>query len=133
MAFEPRRRHLRRLICVLLALAAPALAARAAPAETLSADKVKEAVAQRYGVQVLRVTPVEIDGVPAYAVVVMNPGGNFNEAFQVNTLMVDAQTGTLISQFRHRAAGYDLPDAADRSPPGDDIGSAVRRLINRER
>jgi hypothetical protein len=133
MAAEPRRPHLRPLLCMLLAIAAPLLAARAAPAETLSTDKVGEAVAQRYGVQVLRVTPVEVNGAPAYAVVVMNPGGNFNEAFQVNTLVVDAATGALVSQFRHRAAGYDLPGAPDRTPPGDDVGSAVRRLTNRER
>jgi hypothetical protein len=133
MAAEPRRPHLRPWLWALLALALPALAARTAPAEVLSADKAGEAVAQRYGVQVLRVTPVEVDGAPAFAVVVMNPGGNFNEAFQVNTLVVDARTGALVSQFRHRAAGYDLPDAADRTPPGDDVGSAVRRLTNRER
>jgi hypothetical protein len=133
MAATPRRPDVRSLLCILLALAAPALAAPAAPAETLSAERAAETVAQRYGVQVLRVTPVEVDGAPAYAVVVMNPGGNFNEAFQVNTLVVDPETGDLVSQFRHRAAGYDLPGAVGRSPPGDDVGSAVRRLTNRER
>ena len=102
-------------------------------AEALSPEKAGEAVAQQYGVQVLRVRPVEVDGTSAYAVVVMNPAGNFNEAFRVTTLIVDPATGRLVPQFRHRAAGYDLPGADGRSPPGDDVGTAVRRLTNRER
>ncbi len=35
----------------------------------------------------------------------MNPPGNFNEALQVNTLMVDRQTGELVPQFRHAPSG----------------------------
>jgi hypothetical protein len=105
-------------------LAPAALAAKAAP---WSPERVATALAQRYGVSVLHVRKVIDDGRLAYEVVVMNPGGNFNEAYQVNTLEVDAATGELIPQFRHRADGYDLPGALKRSPP-DDGGRLLRRM-----
>ena len=44
-------------------------------------------------------------GQAAFAVVIMNYGGDFNEAWQVNTIVVDAESGKLIRQFRHRASG----------------------------
>src|SRR5438132_11701707 len=48
----------------------------------VSPEAVASAVAQRFGVTVLRVMPIERDGKPLYSVVVMNQGGNFNEAFK---------------------------------------------------
>jgi hypothetical protein len=98
-----------------LALGAVLGIASAAPAraqDLLSAEKVKEIIAGRYDVEVLRVTPVEGDAGPtAYRVTVMVPPGDSNSAFMVSTLVVDATTGDLISQFRHLRYGYELPPA----------------------
>ncbi len=90
-------------------LAAPAWAA-------MSADEDAAAIAEAYGVTVLRVVAVEKDGRPVFRVTIMNPGGDFDEAFQVNTLLVDADTGKLVSAFRHRASGYDPSQAASFVP-----------------
>ena len=85
--------------------AAPALAA-------MSADQVAAAIAEAYGVGVLKVVAAEHEGRTVYRVTIMNPGGDFDEAFQVNTLLVDADTGKLVSGFRHRASGYEPSQAA---------------------
>jgi hypothetical protein len=105
----------------------------ATPALALSPEAVAGAVAQRFGVTVLRVAPIERDGKPLYSVVVMNPGGNFNEAFKATTLVVDPDSGELVPQFRQENSGYDLPAAADRQPPADDGGRTIRRETFRGR
>ena len=98
--------------------------------QALTADAVAQEVAERYGVEVLDVTPSDTEGRPAYTVTVMNPGGNSNGAFRVTRLMVDRTTGELISQFRHEDAGYVLPGgAANRDTQGAD-GRAIRRMSN---
>ena len=112
-------------VCGLAALDRPAAAA-------MSAEAVGEAIAALYGVEVLRVVPAEVDeGRAVYRVTFMNPGGDFNEAFQVNTILVDAETGAPITQFRHLPSGYRNSDAAthDTSQQGLDVLSAgaVRR------
>ncbi len=78
----------------------------------MSADEVASAIAEAYGVTVLRVVPAKEDGRSAFRVMIMNPGGDFDEAFQVNTLLVDAESGKLVSGFRHRASGYEASQAA---------------------
>ncbi len=88
-----------------ISLAEPALAA-------MSADQVAAAIAEAYGVSVLKVVAAENEGRTVYRVTTMNPGGDFDEAFQVNTLIVDADTGKLVSGFRHRASGYNASQAA---------------------
>jgi hypothetical protein len=103
------------------------------PALALSPEAVAGAVAQRFGVTVLRVLPIERDGKPLYSVVVMNPGGNFNEAFKATILVVDPDTGELVPQFRQENSGYDLPAAPDRQPPADDGGTVIRRETFRGR
>lgn len=77
-------------------------------AAMVTMDQVKSAIASKFGVQVLKVEETQGPEGPAYLVTVMNPGGDSNSAFQVNTLMVDQQTGKLVSAFRHLPAGYDL-------------------------
>ncbi len=77
-----------------------------------SADEVASAIAEAYVVTVLRVVPTKEDGRSAFRVTVMNPGGDYEEAFQVNTLLVDAESGKLVSGFRHRASGYEASQAA---------------------
>ena len=116
---------------VLLAVGLWLVAADSALA--LSPEAAAGAVAQRFGVTVLRVAPIERDGKPLYSVVVMNPGGNFNEAFKATTLLVDPDSGDLVPQFRQENAGYDLPAAPDRRPPADDGGAAIRRETFRGR
>ena len=61
----------------------------------------------------------------------MNPGGNYNEAYQVTTLMVEPESGTLISQFRHMPAGYRLSGVPLNSATIDGDGAVIRRLTNR--
>lgn len=106
--------------------------AAASAAEPLTADKVSAEIAERYHVTVLRVTPKKVDDRAAFDVVVMNPGGDDNGAFQVSTLVVDAATGALLPQFAHRPAGYALPQPSDRSPPANDSGPAIRFMTERE-
>ncbi len=105
----------------------------ATPALALSPEAVAGAVAQRFGVTVLRVLPIERDGKPLYSVVVMNPGGNFNEAFKATTLVIDPDSGELVPQFRQENSGYDLPAAPDRQPPAGDVGRTIRRETFRGR
>jgi hypothetical protein len=94
----------------------------AAPAGAeMSETEISKAVAEAYGVTVLRVVPSKDDGRRVYLVTVMNPGGDFNEAFQVNTIVVDAESGDKVSQFRHSESGHTLPGAStystDRQTP----------------
>lgn len=120
-----------RLLAAAALLLASAWLAGAA-AEPLTAEKVSADIAERYHVTVLRATPTKIGDRQAYALVVMNPGGNDNDAFTVTTLVADAETGALVPQFAHRRAGYDLPPPSDRSPPGNDSGPIIRSLSERE-
>ncbi|MDP6604263.1 MAG: hypothetical protein QGG17_08725 [Rhodospirillales bacterium] len=96
-----------------------------------SKAEVKAMIEKTYGVEVLRIDDSKANGLDAFAVKVMNPGGDFNEAFQINTLVVDKRTGKLISQFRH------LPDGrAGRAGGGgrdlsENAGPESRRLLRR--
>jgi hypothetical protein len=78
-------------------------------AAAITPDEVSKKLAQQFGVRVLRVVPTEIDGKPAFAVRVMTPPGNSNEAMRIDTLAVDAETGALLPAFRHGRTGYTLP------------------------
>ncbi len=86
--------------------------ARAGP--KLSPDELKQQIEQTYPVNVLGIRAIMADGKAAYAVTVMTRGGDFDDAFQVNTFIVDADTGAPISVFRHLDSGYVLPDGGDR-------------------
>ena len=101
-------------VLVALALATPAVA-------KMPADEVKAAIEREYGVRVLRIVEVERAGGTVYAVTVMNPGGDFDEAFQVNTLAVDPDTGALILQDRP-GPGAGMPRNIDEG-----YGAAMRR------
>lgn len=93
-------------------LSAPALSA-------VSQSEAAKMVAESFGVQVLRVRPGQVGERRVWLVTVMNRGGDFNSAFQVNTLAVDQGTGELVPAFRHRSSGYDLPAAAPGSERRD--------------
>ena len=90
-------------------LSAPAAAA-------MSNDEVKAEVEKAYGVTVLRMKEAEFSGKPALAVTVMNKGGNDNRAFQVNTLLIDPDTGRLVPVYRARPDGYQLSDILESDP-----------------
>lgn len=76
-------------------------AAELSEEEAAVAKKLEDA----YGVRVLRIRSGEIDGLAVYIVTVMNPAGDFNEAFQVTTLAVDKKSGILVSRFRQTPTG----------------------------
>lgn len=92
-----------------------------------TAQKLTQEIVQRYGVQVLRTDREMLDDKPVYRMVVMNPGGDFNEAFAVHTLVIDPASGELVSQFQHLPAGYDLAAPPDRTPADDGSGDTIRR------
>ncbi len=87
------------------------------PAEArMTKNQVKQALEKAYPVRVLDkyIESATFDGRPVYYVKVMNRGGNFNAALMITTLVVDADSGKLLSVFRHKNSGYVLPDGGDR-------------------
>ncbi len=80
----------------------------ASPAKALTPEEVKRRLAETYGVEVLRVRELEENGRRLYAVTVMLPGGNRNNAFQVGTLLVDAETGEPVPRFGHGPRAHEL-------------------------
>ncbi|MDH3699950.1 MAG: hypothetical protein OEU46_01440 [Alphaproteobacteria bacterium] len=89
-------------VCALFLVVFAGLPAHAANARDMA---LAERIAKTYGVTVLKITNAEQSGKQVLLIAVMNPGGNFNEAFQVTNLVVDRQTGRLISQFPHAPTG----------------------------
>jgi hypothetical protein len=77
----------------------------AAAMAQMSEQQLRAGVEQTYGVRVLKMKSETVAGRRAFLATVMNPGGAFNEAFQVNTIAIDAATGKLIPGFRHQASG----------------------------
>jgi hypothetical protein len=77
------------------------LAAAGSALAEISQDQAARKIASDYNVKVLRVKPGKIDGRAVWLVTVMNPGGNYNEAFQVTTLAVDQADGRLVPSFRN--------------------------------
>ncbi len=115
-----------------LVVAAIGLGADPASAQRLTAEAAARQVAETYGVEALRVREMrQEDGSLAYAVTVMTPGGDSNNAFAVTTLLVDAQTGALIPQFRHTPTGHEFSDAPSNVPPTESDGPALRRGFTR--
>ncbi len=91
-------------------------------------DAMRAIVRESLGVEILRIEVVEQDGQPAYAVTVMNPPGDQNDAFRVATLLFDGTTGALLGQESSapQAAAPDLPTAT--APGGSEsIGPEIRR------
>jgi hypothetical protein len=112
--------------CGLLSVGLSLVGMDAAAQASLSPEEVKELISSRFNVEVLRVTAIEGEGgEPAYRVVVMVPPANSNEAFRVSMLIVDARSGQLVPQFRHRREGYDLPSS--RAAARENSGPVSRR------
>ncbi len=98
-----------------------------APQPDETAQRLAKALADRFGVRVLRSEREELDGKPVYRMTVMRPGGDFDDAFAVETLIVDAASGALVPQFRNDVSGYALSSPADRTPRDDAIATTIRR------
>lgn len=80
-------------------------------AAAMSEAEATAKVARDYGVDVLRVSRATLDGREVLLVTMINPGGDFNEAFQVNTIAFDAESGERVPGFRHRPSGIDANQA----------------------
>lgn len=112
-------RHLSSMRKSLLAIAAAVIlgGAGAAGAQSpMSEEAVRAWVEDSYPVEVLKVEQGEVDGVDAWMVTMMTEGGDFNSAFQVNTIAVNRQTGELIPSFRHGPSGYKVPPSLSGAP-----------------
>lgn len=83
-------------------------AARAAMSEA----EVRRTIERQFGVKVLKIQNTQFAGKRVFLLTVMSAGGDTNEAFQVNRLAVDPETGRLVSAFRHRTSGYDYAAGA---------------------
>ena len=97
----------RRLTGSLLVVLWAAAAVLPGQAAALTADEVRAKIQESYKVRVLRVEATKHGDAEAFWVYVMKPGGNYNDAFAVVRLLVDAASGDLISPFKHRSDGYD--------------------------
>ncbi len=86
------------------------LAAPVAALAAMTKEQVAQKIEKEFKVKVLRVEPMTEDGKPIFAVTVMSAGGDWNHAFQVNTIAVDAATGQPVVQYRHGTSG-------SRNPP----------------
>lgn len=104
-----------------------------APEPELDEQQVRQLLQERLGGEfgeILAMQVVELAGAPAYAVRIMNPGGNSNDAFMVTTLLVDGATGEVLG----RAAGYpSFSEGAPlvRSPTAGESGRELRRRTHR--
>lgn len=96
--------------------------------EALSAAEIGERITERYGVEILKVEPVDTERGAAYAVKVMVPPGDSNAAFLVDTLLVDARSGEVLSRVR-LSEQSGVTEVTPVVPPGvvDHGGTEIRR------
>jgi hypothetical protein len=97
-------------------------------APTLGEDEVRSLIVEGLGVEVLKIKAIESGGRPAYAVTVMNPAGNADGAFAVETLLIDGATGGLLGRVSQvpRTAAPGLAEPSGRAAP-DSTGLEIRR------
>lgn len=114
-------------VLAVLVAAQLAGAASAAAQPLMSEADARAAVERDYGVNVLGIREdTTTEGDPVFRITVMNPEGNYNEAFMVTTLLLDRRTGKLVSQFQQGAQGAKLPPAPDRGTESN-TGPEMRR------
>ena len=102
-------------------VSAPALAQ-----QLMSESAARKAIELAYGVQVIGVEAGDKDGWQFFAVRVMNPAGDFNEAFMVSVLVVDRQTGKIVRQYRQGDNGAES-SGPERRGVRADTGPVLRR------
>lgn len=102
------------LAIALIAGASPSMAQL-----NMNADQIKQRIESDYGVTVLRVEEVSDQERSAFAVTTMKSGGDYDDAYQVNTVVADPETGGLIRQYRHTANGmrFAAPSVDLRTSP----------------
>jgi hypothetical protein len=94
----------------------------------LGEEEMRAIVAESLGVEILRIEVVERDGEPAYAITVMNPGGDRNDALRVATLLFDGASGSLLGQ-QPAAPRADAPGLSTAPTPSgfESGGQEIRR------
>ena len=102
------------LIGLALAVATVLLVAPVPGAAAVTESEAVRMIEQTYNVEVLRARAGTIEGRQVWLLTVMNQGGDFNTAFQVNTLAVDQDTGKLVPAFRHGPSGVSSTGAEAR-------------------
>lgn len=111
----------RRLLVIAAAITVLAVSG---PSRAQTLGEIKERIEGDYGVDVLGMRRVVRGGRKLVAVSIMSPGGNFNDAYQINVLLVDPDTGRPIPLFRHDVSGYRFGDAAK----GDTTRERTKRV-----
>ena len=86
-------------IVATVVLAAGLFAPQASAA--MSREDVRSAIEDQFPVKVLKITEDTVSDKPVYRVTMMFEGGDYNTAFQVNTIVVDAETGKPLIQFQN--------------------------------
>jgi hypothetical protein len=82
----------------------------------MSKKAIQVGIEKSYDAKVLKISKGKNRGRSVFFVKVMFNGGNFNTAFQVNTLVIDSNTGKPLSQFHHESSGRQLSAAHSNSP-----------------
>ena len=119
---------MKHVLAAALAGAVLLFAGSAAQAQ-VSESEARQMIEGSYPVQVLKATEGEVDGQAVWLLTVMNDGGDFNEAFQVNTLAVSKADGTLVPSFSHGSSGYNVPPSLSGSPASEIHPSQMRNGI----
>ncbi|MCC7016546.1 MAG: hypothetical protein IT564_05025 [Rhodospirillales bacterium] len=71
-----------------------------AAAAAMTADQIRQQIERESGGQVIKIESRKYGTLEAFAVTVMNPGGNDNGAFQIYTVIVNAENGTTVPEQR---------------------------------
>ncbi len=85
----------------------------------MNEDEVRQWIESEFGVTVLGIRAISENGEPVLAVTIMNPAGDSNGAFLINTITVDPEAEKLVPQFRHGTSGVQLaaPPVSRRTAP----------------
>ncbi len=98
-------------------------------AEGDEAEQVRREIGERLGMDVLDVETVEVEGQQVFAVRVMAPPGNFNDAFMVSVVLVDPVSGDILGQAPVSAGlSHSLSPGSDGLP---NEGLEIRRRTYR--
>ena len=94
----------------------------------MTQSQITAAIEKSYDVRVLKIYADKENGKSVFRVKVMYNGGDWNTAVQVNTIVMDAETGERVVQFKHQSSGRSLPGNYD-SMPNRQPPDALRRHI----
>ena len=97
-------------------------------AEAKSPADIAAEVEKSRGVKVLKLQETMVEGRTAYIVTVMNPSGESNSAFQVERILVDAETGAVLPTLRHGPTGLSLAAGPEFEPTYEGDGPTMRRM-----